>query len=136
MQRGFSSEPLLAYVEFWGVMQAVFIQQDAICELYEAVVGSKPRICKDSDWSKIREIRNMCAGHPAKRSHGVPATQRTFMGRNFGTYEHIEYELRDEHTRLYSRPTFNLMAMLNAYDGYAAGLLNDVLSTLKGKWPI
>src|SRR5208283_1910951 len=51
MKRGFSSDPWLAYIEFWGVMQAIVIQQDAIKELYEAVIGSKLQITKESDWS-------------------------------------------------------------------------------------
>ncbi len=29
-KKGFSEEPLLAYIEFWGVMQAIVIQQDSI----------------------------------------------------------------------------------------------------------
>ena len=66
MERGFSSDPWLAYIEFWGVMQAIFIQQDAIKEIYEAVIGSKLQISKQSGWWKVREIRNLCAGHPGK----------------------------------------------------------------------
>jgi hypothetical protein len=135
MQRGFSPDPLFAYIEFWGVMQAVFIQQDAICELYDAVVGSKPQIHRGSGWLKIREARNACAGHPAKRDRGVPATQRTFMGRDFGTYERIQYELWDAEIRQPSHPTFNLGAMIKAYDADAAKLLNAVLGALKEKWP-
>jgi hypothetical protein len=135
MGRGFSSDPLTAYIEFWGVMQAIFIQQDAICELYEAVVGSQPRPTKVSNWSTIREVRNVCAGHPAKRDRGVPATQRTFMGRNFGTYERIQYELWDSEIQQPSHPTFNLEAMINAYEADAVVLLNDALSTMSTKWP-
>jgi hypothetical protein len=134
MKQGFSSDPWLAYIEFWGVMQAVFVQQDAICELYEAVVGSKPPITKDSDWSKIRNLRNLCAGHPAKRGHG-PATQRTFMGRQFGTYRRIEYELWDAETRQRTHPTFDLEAMIMAYDAEAAQVLNQALGAMVAKWP-
>ncbi len=34
-EKGFSKDPLLAYIEFWGVMQAVIIQQDAIQEIFQ-----------------------------------------------------------------------------------------------------
>jgi len=37
--KGFANDPHEAYIEFWGVMQAIFIQQDAISELYEAVTS-------------------------------------------------------------------------------------------------
>lgn len=136
MKRGFSCDPHLAYIEFWGVMQAIFIQQDAIKELYESVVGSELKISKTSDWWKIRDVRNLCAGHPSKRTRGVPATQRTFMGRSFGEYSNIQYELwdvRTPHER--SHPSFNLSAMISAYDAEGARILEKVLRELARKWP-
>jgi hypothetical protein len=137
MKRGFSSDPWLAYIEFWGVMQAIFIQQDAIKELYHAVTGSKLPIPKeDSEWSKIRDVRNLCAGHPAKRAIGVPAIQRTFMGRCFGHYGRIQYELWDARAATHpSHPAFNLGAMIKAYDAEGAQALNTVLCALVTKWP-
>lgn len=133
MERGFSSDPLLAYVEFWGVMQAIFIQQDAIKEIYEAVIGSKLQIAKQSNWSKIRDIRNLCAGHPANRGNGA---QRTFMGRRFGDYNHIQYELWDARDPLHpSHPTFDLSAMIRAYDVEGAQALSYVLRSLATRWP-
>jgi hypothetical protein len=136
MKRGFSSDPQLAYIEFWGVMQAIFIQQDAIAELYEAVIGSKLQPAKKgSDWLKIRDIRNRCAGHPANRNKGVPATQRTFMGRRFGDYNRIQYELWEAGDRKQvSHPEFNLSAMIKAYDDEGAQILNRVLCVLATKW--
>jgi hypothetical protein len=136
MKRGFSSDPWFAYIEFWGVMQAIFIQQDAIREIYEAVLRSKLQITKQSEWSKIRDVRNLCAGHPAKRTIGVPATQRTFMGRHFGSYNRITYELWDARAPdRPSHPTFDLCKMIKAYDAEGATILSEVLSALANKWP-
>jgi hypothetical protein len=136
MQRGFSSDPLRAYIEFWGVMQAIFIQQDAIRELYKAVIGSSLNILTSSDWSKLRDVRNLCAGHPANRTQGVPATQRSFMGRGFGSYNQIRYELWDARMpQQPSHPRFNLRAMIKAYDVEGAQALKMVLSALATKWP-
>lgn len=99
MENGFSKDPMKAYIEFWGVMQAIFIQQDAIHELHSAVVGDKlSTVCLPS-WNAIREKRNLCSGHPSKLSHGRPAPQRAFMGRGFGSYNSIKYEVWDAHTR-------------------------------------
>jgi proline iminopeptidase len=47
-QHGFSAGAMQAYLEFWGVMQALVIQQDAICELYQAVKGCKLAIKPNS----------------------------------------------------------------------------------------
>lgn len=131
-KRGFSPDPHMAYIEFWGVMQAIFIQQDAIKELYKAVIGSEPEISEDSAWLKIREVRNLCAGHPANKG----GTRRTFMGRSFGNYSRIQYELWDAHAdRQLSHPTLDLCAIIRSYDGEAALTLMEVLAAMAAKWP-
>jgi hypothetical protein len=100
------------------------------------VIGSKPTIANKPDWSKIRDVRNLCAGHPANRDVGVPTTQRTFMGRGFGHYNRIQYELWDARAPSQpSHPAFNLSAMIMAYDAEGAQALNTVLCALATKWP-
>src|SRR6202158_707216 len=123
----FSSDPLTAYLMFWGVMQAIFIQQDAISELHRVIVGSAPPITSNSAWSKLRDKRNVCAGHPANRDRGVPASQRSFMGRSFGNYTHVTYELWDDATETTTHPSFNLQKMIDDYDKEARDLLKIVL---------
>ena len=76
MIRGFSSDSMQAYLEFWGVMQAVDIQQDAIFQIHKATVGAGLTIPAGSAWAQLRDTRHLCAGHPASRKHGVPAPQR------------------------------------------------------------
>lgn len=135
MARGFSPDPMQAYLEFWGVMQALDIQQDAIFQTHEAVVGSAPKIQTGSAWAQLRDVRHLCAGHPANRRHGVPAPQRTFMGRSFGNYDRIQYELWDASAGQTTHPVFDLRQMIDGYDGEASAVLNDVLSAMKSKWP-
>jgi hypothetical protein len=135
MAADFSADPLRAYLEFWGVMQAIFIQQDAISELYRVVIGNKPTINPDSDWASLRTVRNICAGHPASRTIGVPAPQRTFMGRSFGRYDRITYELWDASGTNPTHPTFNLRQMIVDYDGQASQILQSVLTAMKARWP-
>jgi hypothetical protein len=134
MRRGFSADPMAAYLEFWGVMQAVVIQQDAIKELYNAIVGSFPDTTTLS-WQAIRDMRNLCAGHPAKRSVGVPKTQRAFMGRDFGDYPNIQYELWEDGSARPTHPSFNLHQMIENYEPEAAQMLGGVLAALKTRWP-
>ncbi len=135
MESGFSRDPMRAYLEFWGVMQAIYIQQDAIVQLHQAVVGTAPTIQPASAWSRLRELRHQCAGHPANRTHGVSAPQRTFMARSFGTYDSIKCELWDASTGQRSHPEFNLRQMIVDYDGEATAILKTVLSSMKAKWP-
>jgi hypothetical protein len=131
----FQKTPCTLNLEFWGVMQAINIQQDAISELHRAIVGNVPTTQSNSAWCRLRDTRHRCAGHPARRSHGVPATQRTFMGRSFGKYDHISYELWDAGTKQRTHPTFNLRHMVDDYDKEASRILCDVLTSMKSKWP-
>lgn len=131
----FLSDPLSAYLEFWGVMQAVIIQQDAISELHRVVVGGRPTNNLGSNWSQLRDRRNICAGHPVRRTRGVPATQRSFMGRSFGKYNRVTYELWDASTQKPTHPSFNLRQMIEGYDQEASQVLSSVLVSMKAQWP-
>jgi len=132
MVKGFSSDSMSAYLEFWGVMQALIIQQDAICEIHKSLVGSTPSIPTISAWFDLRNLRNRLAGHPASKSvkGGV---LRSFMGRDFGDYEEISYEQYDSSTKASTWPGFNLRQMINDYDAQAAALLASALAELKRK---
>ena len=135
MTTGFSDEPMRAYVEFWGVMQAIVMQQDAIRELHKAVTGTPPQVNRLPAWRAIRDKRDLCVGHPANRSHGVPAPQRTFMGMNFGDYRRVQYELWDANTGQTTHPMFDLQKLINRYDDEAAQILQCVLESMATRWP-
>jgi hypothetical protein len=134
---GFSTDPLRAYLEFWGVMQAAIIQQDAIAEIYNVVLG-RPLNAADRNlkaWLEVRNLRNLCAGHPAKKT--LPRSEplsRTFMGRAFGGYESLTYE-QWQHGAGTSHPRVPLGLLLNAYAREAEAELAAVLLTMKKRWP-
>jgi hypothetical protein len=134
MDRNFSPEPMPAYLEFWGAMQAIVIQQDAISQVHEAVIECKPKIQSGTAWRQLREFRNLSAGHPANRTHGVHAPQRTFMSRSFGDYDRVWYELWDATTGQTTHPVIDLRRMINDYDSQASSVLSAVLSRMKSRW--
>jgi hypothetical protein len=131
--KDFSPLPMEAYLEFWGVMQALIIQQDSICELYHSIFGVQPSKVGFNSWPRIRELRNLCAGHPARKTHGSPLT-RSFMGRNFGNYAQISYEQWAQG----SGQSHHSVALGQIVDGYipeAEGLLKLVLGEMQRQWP-
>ncbi len=136
-ERGFASDPLFAYLEFWGVMQAAIIQQDAIAEIYNVMVGQRFSARRQNlqAWLEVRELRNICAGHPAKRDRprNTPIT-RSFMGRAFGGYDEITYERWEQGVGT-THPRVRLGALLDAYAVEAEGQLSAVLATMKSSWP-
>ena len=134
-QKGFSRNPFEAYIQFWGVMQAVFIQQDSICELHEAVAGSVLDTKKMISWGYLRQLRNTCAGHPAKKDLPKPSpVTRTFMGRDFGGYSSLTYEQWQRQGDI-SHPSVNLGELMDKYAQEAKDNLLIILQSLKEQWP-
>jgi hypothetical protein len=134
--RGFSADPHAAYIEFWGVMQALIIQQDSISELYKAVTAVQLDTRALNSWQAVRTLRNTCAGHPAKKNRpkNSPLT-RTFMGRRFGGYRAITYEQWQTQGGV-SHPTVKLDALIDAYANEAGIKLAEVLQSMKQQWPL
>lgn len=136
-ERGFSSDPLTAYLEFWGVMQAAIIQQDSIAEIHKVMIGSvlDAKAKNLQSWREVRAFRNVCAGHPAGKSipKSTPLT-RTFMGRNFGNYGEITYEQWQRGAGT-THPRVRLGALLDAYAVEGEAELAGVLAAMKNRWP-
>src|SRR5690606_15984042 len=129
--KGFSSDPFEAYIEFWGVMQALFIQQDSISELYEAVIGSALDARNLASWQELRKLRNVCAGHPAKKDRpNASSLSRTFMGRSFGNYSAIGYEQWQRGSSI-SHPVVDLGALIDRYTTEAESRLAAVVQFMK-----
>ena len=60
-----------AYLAVYGLLQALFLQQDAIFNLCESL-GISDNISNYSGLQEIREIRNASIGHPTKRGRKRP----------------------------------------------------------------
>jgi len=134
-ERGFVSDPLLAYIELWGVMQAIIIQQDAIKKLYELLTGNKfPAF--GGKWKEIRDLRVLCSGHPVDKGENrkQPAV-RTFAGRSFGGYDEFTLESYSENIGNVEYPRIKLGALIDAYAGEAAGFLERAETEMKRRWP-
>jgi hypothetical protein len=90
-ERGFSNDPNSSYLEFWGVLQAVFILQDAIRELQYSLTGEKDlpseALHGATAWLRLRNLRNDAVGHPTRRG-GVPV-KRCVTGRQPKSYDSI-----------------------------------------------
>ena len=130
--KGFSLDPHEAYIEFWGVMQALTIQQEAMCELYEVVSRSKLNTKELKSWQALVVLRNICAGHPAKKDRGGPLV-RTFMGRGFGDYSLMWCEKWKEGFGTY-HPRVHLGKLVDKYASEAAGVLSKTLDSMMRQW--
>ncbi|HUO50808.1 MAG TPA: hypothetical protein VMU25_04570 [Candidatus Paceibacterota bacterium] len=84
------AEKGLVYLQIFGLLQALFLQQDAALNLAESLQFE----VKLNDFPKlkeIREIRNDAAGHPTKRSlPGQPPHSWNFIIQHSMGYESFE----------------------------------------------
>jgi hypothetical protein len=134
-ETGFTENPLQAYLEFWGVMQAVIIQQDSIAEIYEVLTGGSLATESMKAWSEIRFLRHVCAGHPVRRDRpkSKPLT-RSFMGRNFGGYDEFTYEQWQPGGGI-THPRVGLGVLMDEYAAEATERLAEAFSAMKRRWP-
>lgn len=147
-EKGFSNEHLLPYIEFWGVMQAIIIQQDSISELHSIILNENLRGAQTLQkynlkwWAELRELRNVCAGHPANKDRPNPKqSSRSFMARGFGNYDEIFYEKFQLGTGggTFPNTTFPKVRLGELIDNYtleAEGCLRAILDKMRTQWPI
>jgi hypothetical protein len=65
-EKDFGQDKPSLYLTIYGLLQAIFVQQDAVVNLCEAL-GIKETIDISPNLKEIREIRNDSIGHPTKR---------------------------------------------------------------------
>lgn len=134
-RRGFDADPYQGYIELYGVLQAVFIQQDALAEMHFAIKGKTvpfERIGAVNSM-KLRDLRNKLVGHPTRADRN-PAHKlfRSVIPRQTMTYTEIRYVLDedDKHSHL----TVNLGKLLDDYDKEVAAILWPLLDLLKARF--
>lgn len=131
MDQDFSRNPLIAYIEMWGIMQAVIIQQDAIATLYKIIMNKKLSPKKNSKWAVIRRLRNQCGGHPGDNNGRF----RSFIGRTGVSYENFRYERKDNKTGTIEHPTVNYIELLGTYATEAARYMEEIVNRMPQRWP-
>lgn len=115
------------YLVIYGLLQALFLQQDAVINLCESLKISK----KIDDYPKlkeIRELRNDSIGHPTKRDRRKGSKSYNFISRfslGFGGFElYLNYNNGQSETKYVSIPI--LIADQRKY-------ICDILISVAGK---
>jgi len=134
-RRGCDADHHQGYIELYGVLQAVFIQQDALSEMHFAITGQRKSFERNGavNSMKLRDLRNILVGHPTLKDHNTQGKLvRSVIPRQAMTYAAIQYALDedDQHSHL----TINLGALLDAYDTEAAAILWPLLDLLKARF--
>jgi hypothetical protein len=74
-EKDFGEDKPLHYLAVYGLLQAIYVQQDAVINLCESL-GIKDKVNNYPKLKEIREIRNDTVGHPTHRDQqkGKPAS--------------------------------------------------------------
>ncbi len=90
------------YLAIYGLLQALVVQQDAMCHLSEALQTKPVHMNRHKRLEEIRNIRNWTVGHPTKvdryETHSHHAIQRPQLGRGgFSLYSAFD-DGREQYT--------------------------------------
>lgn len=121
---GFSGDGSRRYIEYYGVLQAVYMQQDSIIALHK-LFGPSGNIAYSlyPAWSKLRDLRNHTVGHP------VGNLRR--LNRNCISYSQVNYQhLPGDSVSTWRSIDISLAIELDAYDQEAATILKAVVTKM------
>ncbi len=119
------------YLAIYGLLQALVVQQDAMCHLAEAL-GTKPvHMARHKRLEEIRNIRNWTVGHPTKidryNTYSHHAIQRTQLGRGgFSLYSAFD-DGREQYTYV------PLVQLARLQRRVVSRLLRDMLRELNSR---
>lgn len=113
------------YLMIYGVLEALYMQQKAIDDLYVALDYEKPNLKRDyPEILYIREVRNDVAGHPTSRT---TAEYTTFLSRPDLSLKKIRYEETKNNTFI----DFNIIENISIQENYIKNILGELLSKLE-----
>jgi len=120
------------YLYLYGLLQAFFLQQDAINHLYQALFGKVIKWKRDyPDLYTIRELRNDAVGHPTSRNndnsfHYIARASLSKQSFKLASY----YPKRSE--SFYYR-TINLYDLKQKQENDLCNILEKVIALLEGE---
>lgn len=113
------------YLRLYGVLQALFLQQDAIINLHESLVLPN-NLNLNPKLKEIRDIRNDSIGHPTKRGnyksyHFISRNTITKSGfQLFSNYENSKTRIRD----------ISIISLIKEQRKYLSKALEKVIDSL------
>ena len=113
------------YLMVYGVLEALFLQQDALNDLLDAL-GYKKINYKDNyaEIYAIRKTRNDIAGHPTNRT----STQyTTYLSRPDLSLKKIRYEETQNDTFI----DFDILSSINIQENFIKNQLEEILNNLQ-----
>ncbi len=122
----------IRYLKTYGVLQAMFVQQDALVNLFESL-NLTANLDDHPVLKKIRDIRNRSVGHPTRKK----------QGKNEPPSYHgiVQISLADDAFQLWSDSeggnweleSINIRELIRQQEAGAGQLLDQAIATLEGQ---
>jgi hypothetical protein len=121
------------YIKLYGLLQAIFLQQDSIRQLYLAFQGNYSQPDDDSAWTKIRNLRNLTVGHPLEKNNKT-GTKRVFISQVTIGGHGFQLIIWDKNKRRDQIEDVDLKALYEAYKSEAVKHLEKIHQAQITKW--
>ena len=119
------------YLRIYGALQALFVQQEAVKNLHEAL---KIPYTEDSSLEKIRHIRTDAAGHPTNRGRKKAfnfINRSTLSSRGFQLITYYREHSGNGKLNFEDEKDINVPDLIATQKNVFVGVLNNIIETLK-----
>lgn len=118
------------YLYVYGILHALYLQQDALCNLNKSLFGLDIDFKKDyPELYNIREIRNNSIGHPTDRGNG-----KSFHGISRMTIQKKGFQMMSSFPKTGEEDEFtdiNVLSCIETQGGLFKVILNQTMEKLK-----
>jgi hypothetical protein len=123
------------YLYVYGILHALYLQQDALCNLNKALFGQDIDFKKDyPELYNIREIRNNSIGHPTDRGNG-----KSFHGISRMTIQKKGFQMSSSFPKIGKEDDFediNILSCIAIQNELLKEILNYTMEKLKTDFEI
>lgn len=116
----------------YGVLQALYCQQDGLFHLYKAISNVQMKNCYElfNEFNfahEIREVRDDIAGHPTNRKNGK---EHYFIAKGSNTKDKFTYI---GYTPAFRKVDVDLKSFISEQNKFTRTILNEIEKTIKRK---
>lgn len=117
------------HLYIYGVLQAFFVQQDAVFSLIEALDYPKVNLREDyEELYEVREVRNNAIGHPSKRGNDQSFHFLSFPDLSNSGFKLLSHITDENEKKMVS---YQMLELKNKQQENIRKILGDVIKRLK-----
>ncbi len=125
---GLGTSPFEAYLRFYGFFQALILQQDSLRSIHRLILRQPFEPSPNSSWMRLRNLRNMAAGHPLDYGDRELGVLRVFLNRNSLSLQRFQILIFEEQTGELRGETIDLASVLVSYEPEALGVATMIIN--------